>query len=151
MDYSRLSRPPCYVSAVNNLPYISRCVSDSLNDLRRSGVSFESCIGHSLGAIICGLLKDYLRFELNKIIGNNTLRRNHYILTLMSNSFQALDPALPLIFGDFRLKRSSARSVHVLQTNAGHFGDVGSIGHVNVCVNDGVLQPYCLKTKSKET
>ncbi|XP_037037699.1 phospholipase A1 member A-like [Bradysia coprophila] len=127
VEYSPLSRPPCYVSNLNNIRYISRCVADYLNDLRKKGVVVESCIGHSLGAIICGALKKYLKFELNKIIG--------------------LDPALPLIYGDLRLKRSSAKSVHVLQTNAGSFGDVGSVGHVNVCVNGGLIQPYCVKAR----
>lgn len=69
VDYSKLSLPPCIVSNVNNVRYISRCVSDYLNQLRNDGVSFETCIGHSLGAIICGLMKNYLQFELNKIIG----------------------------------------------------------------------------------
>lgn len=58
------------MSNVNNVPYISRCVGDYLNDLQNSGISVDSCIGHSLGAIICGLLQDYLQFELKKIIGN---------------------------------------------------------------------------------
>lgn len=150
VDYSIFGRPPCYVSTVNNVPYISRCLSHYLNNLRKGGVSVESCIGHSLGAVICGLLKDYLQFELNKIIGNARHQSSIQFDTLIWISFKALDPALPLIFGNFRLKRSSARSVHVLQTNAGYFGDVGNIGHVNVCVNDGFIQPYCSKTSSKQ-
>ncbi|KAJ6646182.1 Phospholipase A1 member A, partial [Pseudolycoriella hygida] len=127
VDYSKIGRPPCYVSNVNNVPYISRCASNYLNNLHSNGVSVTSCVGHSLGAIICGSLKDYLRFELKKII--------------------ALDPALPLIFGKLRLTKSSAKAVHVLQTNAGYFGDVGSVGHVNICVNGGLIQPYCAKSR----
>lgn len=74
VDYSRLARPPCYVSAVNNLRYISRCVANYLNRLQRKGLHVDelTCVGHSLGAIICGLLKNHLRFRLNKIIGKLT-------------------------------------------------------------------------------
>lgn len=70
VDYSKLSRPPCIVATVNNIPYVSRCVAEYLNKLRSlSGVIFESCVGHSIGAITCGFLKNYLHFQLNKIIG----------------------------------------------------------------------------------
>lgn len=57
---------------MNNVPYISRCVGVYLNQLQSSGLNVQNltCLGHSLGASICGLLKDYLKFQLNKIIGN---------------------------------------------------------------------------------
>lgn len=148
VEYSRFSRPPCYVSNLNNVRYISRCVADYLNDLRAMGVSVESCIGHSLGAIICGALKNYLKFELNKIIGKTFRHWSQGSASNFKFQFLGLDPALPLIYGNLRLKKSSAKSVHVLQTNAGSFGDVGSVGHVNVCVNGGLMQPYCIRTRS---
>ncbi|XP_037036071.1 endothelial lipase-like [Bradysia coprophila] len=129
VDYSSLNRPPCYVSAVNNLRYIGRCVANYLNGFRTNGLHVDklTCTGHSLGAITCGLLRNHLQFQLNKII--------------------ALDPAWPLIIGDLRLTKSSARVVHVLQTNAGHYGQLGPVGHVNVCVNSGYIQPYCFGTR----
>jgi hypothetical protein len=42
-----------------------------------------------------------------------------------------------------RLKRKAAEIVHVIQTNAGYYGDIGSIGDVNICVNNGNVQPFC--------
>lgn len=71
VDYTKLGYPPCYVSNVNNVPFISQCVGRYLNQLQNSGLSVEklTCVGHSLGGIICGLLKDYLQFQLHKIIG----------------------------------------------------------------------------------
>lgn len=54
-----------------------------------------------------------------------------------------MDPALPLISERIRLKRKAADHVHVIQTNAGYYGDIGSIGDVNICVNNGNIQPFC--------
>lgn len=81
------------------------------------------------------------------LVTNCSNTRDHTLI--IQSIYLALDPALPLIFRDIRLKRSSARSVHVLQTNAGHFGDVGNIGDVNVCVNGGLIQPYCAGVSRK--
>lgn len=61
----------------------------------------------------------------------------------------ALDPAAPLIGDDIRLTRKDAIRVHTLQTNAGVLGDLGSIGHVDVCVNKGITQPFCADATSK--
>lgn len=149
VDYTRISRPPCYVSLVNNVQFISKCIGHYLNKLRRNGLHVQqlTCVGHSLGATICGVLKRYLQFQLNKIIGICVLTNT---FTKISTSFHVigLDPARPLIFGNFRLSRTDARFVHVLQTNAGYYGGVGSMGHVNVCVNGGLIQPYCSRTSS---
>lgn len=63
--------------------------------------------------------------------------------------FLALDPAAPLIGDDIRLTRKDADRVHTLQTNAGVLGDLGSIGHVDVCANAGITQPFCADATSK--
>lgn len=62
-----------------------------------------------------------------------------------------LDPALPFISDRIRLKRKSAKYVHVIQTNAGFYGDIGSIGDVNVCVNNGNVQPFCYDSSGEYT
>lgn len=64
-------------------------------------------------------------------------------------TFSALDAAAPLIGDDIRLSRRDADRVHTLQTNAGVLGDLGSIGHVDVCVNNGISQPFCAGATSK--
>lgn len=38
--------------------------------------------------------------------------------------------------------------VHTIQTNAGYYGDLGSIGHLDVCVNNGNIQPFCTDSQS---
>lgn len=70
-DYGFVSRAPCYVSLVQNIKYVSFCVASYLNRFHESGMLSKSitCIGHSMGAHVCGLLKHHLNFRLKKIIG----------------------------------------------------------------------------------
>lgn len=55
----------------------------------------------------------------------------------------ALDPARPLIPAASRLNSGDASAVHVIHTNAGHYGEAGRSGHVDFCINGGKIQPYC--------
>lgn len=82
-----------------------------------------TCVGHSLGAHICGLISKYVLFRIHRII--------------------ALDPARPLILPSSRLDDGHAAAVHVLHTNAGHYGEGGKSGHVDFCINGGKIQPFC--------
>ncbi|KAJ8968058.1 hypothetical protein NQ314_002497 [Rhamnusium bicolor] len=75
------------------------------------------------GAHTCGLISRYVIFRLHRII--------------------ALDPARPLIPPASRLSSGDAGAVHVLHTNAGHYGEAGRGGHVDFCINGGRIQPYC--------
>lgn len=54
-----------------------------------------------------------------------------------------MDPALPLVRESERLSYKDAEMVHTISTNAGFYGDIGSIGHVDVCANNGNTQPFC--------
>lgn len=62
-----------------------------------------------------------------------------------------LDPAKPLIKpgGPNRLDSGDAKAVQVIHTNAGHYGEGGRMGHVDICMNGGRKQPYCGATTSK--
>lgn len=60
-----------------------------------------------------------------------------------------LDPALPLITNSIRLSQNDAHMVHTIQTNAGYYGDLSSIGHVDICINNGNIQPFCTDSQSK--
>ncbi|CAH2234764.1 jg25976 [Pararge aegeria aegeria] len=73
MDWGQLSQPPCYVAAVHNLRPVARCVAEALGSLRRAGLRPDrlTCVGHSLGAHMCGIMANYLNFRLNRIIGRN--------------------------------------------------------------------------------
>lgn len=52
VDYGPVSRAPCYVSLVQNIQYVSKCVASYLKDFFDSGMPKKSitCIGHSMGA-----------------------------------------------------------------------------------------------------
>lgn len=63
----------------------------------------------------------------------------------------ALDPALPLINGALQIGRHSADHVQIFHTNAGYYGDIGPIGHSDICFNGGNIQPYCSESMSAVT
>lgn len=71
IDYGTVGRAPCYIQLVQNIQYVSMCLAQYLKDFLNSGMSINSitCIGHSMGAHICGLVRRYLRFRIKKIIG----------------------------------------------------------------------------------
>lgn len=132
-DWGKLGQPPCYVAAVHNIKPVARCLALSFEFLRNSGLKVDqtTCVGHSLGAHICGLMANYINFRIERII--------------------ALDPARPLIRPGLpnRLDSGDAKAVQVIHTNAGYYGEGGRIGHVDFCVNGGKRQPYCSNTTSK--
>ncbi|XP_047509303.1 pancreatic triacylglycerol lipase-like [Pieris napi] len=130
LDWGQLCQPPCYVAAVHNLRPVARCVAEALATLRRAGLRPDrlTCVGHSLGAHLCGIMSNYLNFRMNRIIG--------------------LDPARPLIRSApaLRLDPGDARAVHVLHTNAGRYGEAARLGHADFCLNGGRSQPFCEDT-----
>ncbi|XP_069687339.1 phospholipase A1-like [Periplaneta americana] len=125
VDWGPLCKPPCYASAVHNLRPVARCVSELFTFLRNSGASLQrtTCVGHSLGAHMCGLVSLYLLFRMHRII--------------------ALDPARPLVRASNRLRSVDANVVQVIHTNAGQFGEGGRLGIVDFCINGGREQPSC--------
>lgn len=70
---------------------------------------------------------------------------------MSSRCVTGLDPARPLIKPGIqnRLDSGDAKSVQVMHTNAGYYGEGGRVGHVDFCVNGGKRQPYCSNTASK--
>ncbi|XP_004926806.1 pancreatic lipase-related protein 2 [Bombyx mori] len=133
LDWGSLCQPPCYVAAVHNLRPVARCAAEALGTLRRAGLRPDrlTCVGHSLGAHMCGIIANFLTFRLNRIIG--------------------LDPARPLIRSApaLRLDPGDARAVHVLHTNAGRYGEGARLGHADFCLNGGRSQPYCEDTPNE--
>lgn len=83
VDWGVLCRPPCYVAAVHNLKPVAKCLAQAFSFLRNSGMSVQHtvCVGHSLGAHICGLMANYLDFRMERIIGksNHGLLPFHFI------------------------------------------------------------------------
>lgn len=71
VDWGSLCRPPCYAAAVHNMKPVARCASQLFKFMRSSGVQQQrtTCVGHSLGAHVCGLVSLTLLFRMHRIIG----------------------------------------------------------------------------------
>ncbi|GLH00080.1 Phospholipase A1 [Gryllus bimaculatus] len=129
VDWEPLTRFPCYLSALSNTRLVAQCSAQLYSHLTFNGALAKQthCVGHSLGAHICGMMTNHLSAKQYKIIG--------------------LDPARPLVdrFGStsFRLTRDDAQVVQVIHTNAGALGEEAQVGHVDFCVNGGGVQPSC--------
>ncbi|XP_071566062.1 phospholipase A1 [Temnothorax nylanderi] len=127
VDWGALCARPCYPAAVANIRPVARCLAGTLTTLRHLGlpIARTTCVGHSLGAHVCGIMANYLLFRMHRIIG--------------------LDPARPLVRPGLvnRLDAGDADFVEVMHTNAGYYGEVGRVGHVDFCVNGGKVQPFC--------
>ncbi|KAK2579140.1 hypothetical protein KPH14_001310 [Odynerus spinipes] len=127
VDWGALCAAPCYPAAVANLRPVARCLARTLTSLRNLGLPIHrtTCVGHSLGAHLCGIMANYLLFRMHRIIG--------------------LDPARPLIRPGLvnRLDSGDADFVEVIHTNAGYYGESGRMGHADFCVNGGKVQPFC--------
>ncbi|XP_045475070.1 lipase member H-A [Harmonia axyridis] len=129
VDWRPLARFPCYLSALSNTRLIAQCTAKLYAFMMDNGAAAEdtTCVGHSLGAHICGMISNHLNVKQHRIVG--------------------LDPARPLIdrYADnvWMLTRDDAHQVLVIHTNAGFLGEVNQIGHVDFCVNGGRMQPGC--------
>lgn len=71
VDWTELCPIPCYPSSVYNVRGVARCVARLLSSMRAAGVPVETttCVGHSLGAHVCGIASTFLDFIMHKIIG----------------------------------------------------------------------------------
>lgn len=130
IDYSPLVRYPCYVQAVQNLPLVSKCLAQLLNNLVERGIvqhELLHIIGFSLGGQVAGQTANYLKRKLKRIT--------------------ALDPAKPLfILGSDarRLDAGDADFVDVIHTDTLGRGMLRPMGHVDFYPNFGPVQPGCL-------
>lgn len=129
VDWSELTRFPCYLSALSNMKKAAQCTAQLYSSITQAGALAKmiTCVGHSLGAHICGMISNHLTEKQYKIVG--------------------LDPGRPLVsaYGSrqFRLGRDDAYVVQVIHTNAGFLGETGLVGHADFCVNGGQNQPGC--------
>jgi len=71
VDWGGLAAIPCYAAAVHNLKPVAKCTAVMLTHLRRAGLDVDqlTCVGHSLGAHVCGIMANYLPFRMYRIIG----------------------------------------------------------------------------------
>lgn len=68
VDWSVLSARPCYPAAVANMRPVARCLAGTLTHLRNLGlpITRTTCVGHSLGAHVCGVMANYLLFRMHR-------------------------------------------------------------------------------------
>ncbi|KAK9892865.1 hypothetical protein WA026_022546 [Henosepilachna vigintioctopunctata] len=138
VDWHGGSSPP-YTQAVANIRLLgaitAHLIADVASYTNSKGLNNVHCIGHSLGAHLCG----YVGYTLQKKF-NLTLGR-----------ISGLDPAEPH-FGKtqapVRLDRTAAKYVDIVHTDASEFllnglGIVEPIGHVDYYPNGGSDQPGC--------
>ncbi|XP_030758942.1 pancreatic lipase-related protein 2 [Sitophilus oryzae] len=129
IDWADLTTFPCYLSSLSNTRVVSQCTAKLYAFIMDHGgdATQTMCVGHSLGAHICGMVSNHLSLKQHKIVG--------------------LDPARPLIdrYANkyFRLTKDDAHQVQIIHTNAGFLGEVNQVGHVDFCVNGGMRQPGC--------
>ena len=85
VDWTELSRLPCYIAAVHNMKAVAKCVAELFTFLRNSGVDVSKtiCVGHSLGAHVCGITANFLNFRMHKIIGR-------YLVDTVSMTFMTV-------------------------------------------------------------
>jgi phospholipase A1 protein A len=75
-DWGALAKASCYPQAVGNLKPVAKCAGQVFNYLKdNAGVnpSTITCVGHSLGAHICGIIANHLTEKLDKIIGKYSM------------------------------------------------------------------------------
>ncbi|CAH1738486.1 unnamed protein product [Aphis gossypii] len=133
VDWSKLSMIPCYTAAVHNLKPVAKCMAVMLTHLRAAGLDMDqlTCVGHSLGAHLCGIMANYLPFRMHRIIG--------------------VDPAKPLIRNraSSRLDSGDADVVQIIHATS-RYGDLKRMGHVDFCLNGGHVQPFCSNASDTE-
>lgn len=113
-----------------------------------------TCVGHSLGAHICGMVSTHLTTRQHRIIGEPKTLLNLtsaaikiYLTTTIFILNIGLDPARPIIeyhaSQSYRLTRDDADYVQIIHTNAGTLGQVSFTGTLDLCINGGKIQPFC--------
>ncbi|XP_039226805.1 pancreatic triacylglycerol lipase-like [Drosophila yakuba] len=131
IDYGPLVPYPCYFQAVQNLPLVSQCLAQLINNLvDRAIVANDQIhlIGFSLGGQVAGQTANYVKRKLKRITG--------------------LDPAKPFIIPgpeSRRLDQGDADFVDVIHTDVFLRGVRLPSGHVDFYPNFGLQQPGCLE------
>lgn len=71
VDWGTLTKFPCYLSALSNTRLVAQCSALLYSYLTRHGARATDiqCVGHSLGAHICGMMSNHLSAKMHKIIG----------------------------------------------------------------------------------
>ncbi|CAG9129114.1 unnamed protein product [Plutella xylostella] len=70
VDWAPLTRFPCYLSSLSNMKLAAQCTAQLYSYLTAAGALARriTCVGHSLGAHICGMLSNHLTEKQYKIV-----------------------------------------------------------------------------------
>ena len=113
----------------NILAYVNYEIYSGCPSCPSSEFADTYCIGHSIGAHLCGFygkMMKRLKREVEKIL--------------------ALDPAGPIFDkhkGVYKLQSSDANFVEVWHSNTHRLGYQKTLGHVDIYINGGFNQPNC--------
>lgn len=82
VDWEPLTKFPCYLSALQNTKLVAQCTAHLYAFIMENGGSSHetTCIGHSLGAHICGMVTNHLNVKQHKIVGENQFFQEEKIL-----------------------------------------------------------------------
>lgn len=75
VDWSPLTVYPCYLLSLRNSRLVSQCTAQLYSYVAHMGASTYQthCVGHSLGAHICGMMNNHLTRRQHTIIGKYLL------------------------------------------------------------------------------
>lgn len=71
IDWADLTAFPCYLSSLSNTRLVAQCTAKLYAFVMDNGGDAEesTCVGHSLGAHICGMVSNHLTIKQHKIVG----------------------------------------------------------------------------------
>jgi triacylglycerol esterase/lipase EstA (alpha/beta hydrolase family) len=81
VDWESLTKFPCYLSALSNTRLVAQCSAMLYSYLTHHGARATNiqCVGHSLGAHICGMMSRHLSAKMHKIIGSYSLSQDAHL------------------------------------------------------------------------
>lgn len=93
VDWQPLTRFPCYISAISNTRLVAQCTAQLYAYIMDLGGNAKktTCVGHSLGAHICGMMSNHLTRKQYKIVGKVV-----WIFVSCSYSFTKQLPPIPI-------------------------------------------------------
>lgn len=71
VDWADLTKFPCYLSSLSNTRVVAQCTAQLYSYITKAGAEAKkiTCIGHSLGAHICGMISNHLDKPQFRIVG----------------------------------------------------------------------------------
>ncbi|KAG5683164.1 hypothetical protein PVAND_012461 [Polypedilum vanderplanki] len=140
VDWSRLSRLPCYPQAAINTKKAGECTAQFLIGMEQNNEGFKAANVHVIGFSLGAHVASFASNAVEKALGEKFSR------------ISGLDPALPFFATarhHWKLDSTDANFVDVIHTNAGVYGKLESCGHLDFYVNNGQYQPACQKAKNE--